>query len=241
MKTTFWAIGDTHLSFAKPRDFSMFGEKWKDHTQRIADHWKHNVQVHDVVLLLGDFSWANSTSRVVPDMDWLRALPGRKVMVRGNHDRWWTNIKKVRRNVLPDDTYALQGDCMEIEGVLLCGAQGHIAPNDPYYKPDPPKNRYERELETLTHALAEAREARQPGQPLIIMMHYPPFTSDAQPTRFSEMIEAHAPATCLYGHLHRSHEWAVAVNGVRAGIDYRLLSADFVDMMLQAVWIRDEG
>ena len=130
---------------------------------------------------------------------------------------------------------------MELEGVLLCGAQGHIAPDDPYYRPDPPKNRYERELETLRTALQGVGRARRNGQPLIIMMHYPPFTSDARPTAYSQMIESHAPAMCLYGHLHRSHEWDAAVNGVRAGVDYRLLSADFVDMMLQAVWTSEQG
>ena len=236
MKTTFWAIGDTHLSFAKPRDFTQFGEKWHDHTDRIAAHWRQSVQPHDVVLMLGDTSWANSTSRVRPDIEWLAELPGRKVMIRGNHDRWWTNIKKVRRNILPEGFYALQGDCMELEGVLLCGAQGHLAPDDPFYKPDPPKNRYERELDTLQLALNAAKQARKPGQQLIIMMHYPPFTSDAKPTLFSALVEEHAPAMCLYGHLHRSSEWKAAIQGQRAGIDYRLLSADFVDMMLQEVW-----
>jgi predicted phosphohydrolase len=192
-------------------------------------------------LLLGDVSWANSATRVRPDLEWLAALPGRKVMVRGNHDRWWTNINKVRHHLLPEGFFALQGDCLELEGVLLCGAQGHITPDDPHYRPDPPKNRYERELDTLQSALQVATETRREGQPLIIMMHYPPFTSDAQPTAYSEMIEAHAPAMCLYGHLHRSHEWGIAINGERAGVDYRLLSADFVDMMLQTVWTSDQG
>jgi predicted phosphohydrolase len=236
MKTTFWAIGDMHLSFAKPRDFTQFGEKWHDHADRIAVHWRQCVQPHDVVLMLGDTSWANSVSRVRPDFEWLAALPGRKIMVRGNHDRWWSNIKKVRRNILPEGFYALQGDCMEVEGVLLCGAQGHIAPDDPFYRPDPPHNRYQRELDTLQMAVDAVKQARQPGQPLIILLHYQPFTSDARPTAYSALVEELAPAMCLYGHLHRSSEWEAAINGQRAGIDYRLLSADFVDMMLQEVW-----
>ncbi len=214
---------------------TRFGQHWADHEQRIAAHWRANIQPEDVVLLLGDTSFGNTQRRVLPDLDWLAQLPGRKVMIRGNHDRWWTDIKKVRR-MLPEHTYALQGDCLEMDGVLLCGAQGHIAPEDPYYKPDPPHNRYEREIKTLAAAVRAAQAQRAPDQPLIVMMHYPPFTSKGQPTAFSRMLTPLAPALCLYAHLHREDEWRVAVHDqTRDGITYRLLSADFVDMMLQRV------
>lgn len=235
--TKFWAIGDTHLSFARPRDQERFGEKWRNYVQRIADNWRKTVHTDDVVLLLGDVSWANTPKKVRPDLAWLAELPGRKVMVRGNHDRWWRNIDDVRGKILPPGFFALQGDTLEIDGVLLCGAQGHIAPNDPYYRPDPPHNRYEREIATLQAGIEQVAQVRQNGQPLIVMLHYPPFTSDAQPTAFSAMIEQVAPAQCLYGHLHRASEWEVAITGQeRHGIKYRLLAADFVDMMLQQVW-----
>jgi len=236
-QTTFWAIGDTHLSFSKPRDFTHFGEKWRDHAERIADSWRRQVRPQDVVLLLGDTSWASSFKQVLPDLEWLSTLPGRKVLVRGNHDHWWNNINKVRQQMLPAGFVALQGDSIILEDVVLCGAQGHIAPPDPYYRPDPPKNRYERELNTLQTALSAAAAQRSHAhQPLIIMMHYPPFTSDAKPTAFIDLIEQYAPATCLYAHLHKTHEWEVAINGERNGIQYRLVAADYVNMELQQVY-----
>ncbi|NJL93071.1 MAG: hypothetical protein HC915_04765 [Anaerolineae bacterium] len=222
-----------HLSLGKPRDMSRFGSRWQDHLLRLEQSWRTRVQPQDVVLLLGDISWASSYRRARPDLEWVGHLPGRKVLVRGNHDRWWRNIEEVRRSMLPPGCYALQGDCMELDGVLLCGAQGHIAPHDPYYRPDPPTNRYKRELATLAKALLQAKHQRRLGQPLAILMHYPPFTSNGQPTRFSELIEQHAPAHCLYGHLHQEYEWQVAVNQPRAGISYRLLAADFVGMIPQ--------
>ncbi|MFP4322787.1 MAG: metallophosphoesterase [Anaerolineales bacterium] len=235
MQTTFWAIGDLHLSFYKPRNMTRFGAHWADHEARIAESWRANVHPDDVVLLLGDTSFGNTPRRVQPDLEWLSALPGRKVMIRGNHDRWWTDIHKVRR-LLPKQTYALQGDCLTMDGILLCGAQGHIAPQDPYYKPDPPHNRYEREIRTLYAAITAAQAQRQPDQPLIVMMHYPPFTSDGKATAFSHMVESLAPAQCLYAHLHRQDEWAVAVHDqTHNGIYYRLLAADFVDMMLHKI------
>jgi hypothetical protein len=235
-ETIFWAIGDTHLSFAKPKDFTRFGDRWAGHIERLAQSWCDQVKPNDVVLLLGDTSWASSSSRVRADLTWLAQLPGRKVMVRGNHDRWWSNIKTVRRKLLPKGFSAIQGDSLVVDGVLLCGAQGHIAPQDPFYKPDPPANRYERELTTLKSALQAVGRVRQKGQPLIIMMHYPPFTSDGQPTEYSHLIEQHAPAICLYAHLHRPEEWAVAIQETRAGVSYRLLSADYLGMQLQRVF-----
>ena len=158
-------------------------------------------------------------------------------MIRGNHDLWWRDIHKVRRQILPKCFFAVQGDCIEIAGVLLCGAQGHIAPNDPYYVADPPKNRFERELKTLESALETAAAMRTPHQPLVIMLHYPPFTSDGQATAYSELIERYAPAQCLYGHLHRDDEWEQAVSGERNGITYRLMAADYLGMIPQRIWI----
>lgn len=234
-KLKFWAIGDLHLSLSKPRDMSRFSDLWINHTERIAAHWRSVVAPEDVVLIVGDISWASSVNRVKADLNWMAQLPGHKIMIRGNHDKWWTSIEKVRALVGSFGMTAIQGDCTEVGGVLICGAQGHIAPHDPYYQPDPPKNRYERELGTLQSALTEAATLRQANQPLVVLMHYPPFTSDGQPTAYAAMIEAHAPALCLYGHLHKPQEWTVAIQGQHRGIDYRLLAADYVDMQLQAI------
>lgn len=236
MKTKFWAIGDTHLTFGRPRDFSHFGDIWKNHPERIRADWLAKVAADDVVLLLGDLSWSSTVRRAMPDIAWVNNLPGRKVLIRGNHDRWWVNINKVRRQILPTGWHAIQGDTLEIDGVLLCGAQGHVAPQDPYYAPDPPHNRYERELKTLEKAVKLAQHKRQGNQPLIIMTHYPPFTSDAKPTAYTELVESLAPAICLYGHLHREEEWKVAITDqTHNGIYYKLVAADFVQMQLQPI------
>ena len=215
---------------------TVINERWINHIERIAENWCQVVRAEDVVLLSGDTSWGNSLNRVRPDLEWLTELPGRKVLVRGNHDRWWVNIKRVRRQVLPEGFFAIEGDTLEIDGVLLCGAQGHITPDDPLYHPDPPKNRFERELKTLKSALKAAARKRELGQHLIIMMHYPPFTSEGKPTMYSELIEQLAPAQCLYAHLHRESEWEVAVQGERNGINYCLVAADYLNMRLQQVY-----
>lgn len=234
-QTIFWAIGDTHLNISRPRDLSRFGPAWHHHAERLQADWTAKVKAEDVVLLLGDIIWTSSSSQARQSLLWLSRLPGRKVMIRGNHDRWWANVDYVRRSLLPPHFQVLQGNAITVDGVLLAGAQGHYAPHDPLYKPDPPHNRYERELATLQAAVRAVQKQRQSGQPLIFMLHYPPYTSDGQATAYSDLIESQAPAACLYGHLHRPEEWAVAVQEPRNGVSYRLLAADYVGMQLQTL------
>ncbi len=232
----FWAIADTHLSFGKPKDMARFGERWVGHVQRLADNWRACVSADDVVLLAGDLSWADKPTKVIADLEWLAALPGRKVLVRGNHDHWWRNIEAARKVLEPYGFYALQGDSQIFDGVVVCGAMGYIAPNDPYYENDTRKDRFERELKQVKSALIHAAAQRTPDLPCLLMLHYPPFTSDGQPTPFVEAITEARPTLCLYGHLHRAVEWEVAVNGLYEGVEYRLVAADFIQMMPQRVF-----
>ncbi len=234
----FWALADTHVSFGKPKDMARFGERWTNHAERIAAAWRTQIAPDDVVLVAGDLSWAGKPGKVEADLAWLAALPGRKVIVRGNHDHWWRTIDEVRQLVTPLGLIALEGDCIVIDDVLVCGTMGYISPSDPYYDPELPKDseRYARELGRLTSALDCAAAQRTPGQRLIVMLHYPPFTSQGQPTAFVEAISRAAPTLCVYGHLHRSAEWQVAVNTIYQGVEYRLVAADFVQMTPQRLF-----
>ncbi len=236
MPTRFWAIADTHLSFAKPKDMSKFGETWANHPSALAEAWKARIAPEDVVLLPGDISWAQSAARFTPDLAWLAALPGRKVLLRGNHDVWWRNIDNVRKILEPMGFYALEGDSIILDGVIICGAMGHLAPDDPYYVEDSRKDRYTRELNRLEQALQHAVARRAPGQPLILLMHYPPFTSEGKRTAYVDLITWHQPTLCLYGHLHRALEWEVARNGLHDGVQYALVAADFLSMTPRLVW-----
>ncbi|GAB4571284.1 MAG: metallophosphoesterase [Anaerolineae bacterium] len=237
---TVWAIGDTHLSFGHPRDQTRFGEIWADHANRIRRAWEQNVQPDDIVLLAGDLSWAHTPNRVLPDIEWLASLPGRKVLVRGNHDFWWKKLNQVRTQVLPRDMYAVQGSSITLDGVVICGTMGHIAPNDPYFQSHKLKS-YHRELRWLAQALQQAETQRVNGNPVILMMHYPPFTSAGEPSGFTELIQQYRPDICVYGHLHLQHEWQVAANGPRNGTRYHLVAADYLAMQPLRVWLPQES
>jgi predicted phosphohydrolase len=135
-----------------------------------------------VILIAGDISWAQSFNKIWPDLEWLCGLPGRKVLLRGNHDHWWKNIYIVRKIIEPMGFYALEGDSIVLDGVLICGAMGHLAPEAPITQRTRKRARYTRELKRLERP-GTCYARREPG-PLLLMMHYPPFTSerDQQPT-----------------------------------------------------------
>jgi hypothetical protein len=246
MPVRVWAIADTHLSFARPKNMARFGEKWVNHEARLASAWRAQIAPDDIVLLPGDISWAQSVARVWADLAWLCDLPGRKVLLRGNHDHWWKDIRHVRKIVEPMGFYALEGDSISLDGTLICGAMGHIAPHDPYYKPDARKDRHTRELKRLENALVHAAERRLPGQPFVLMMHFPPFTSDGKSTAYADLISTYQPTICLYGHLHRQSEWEIARSGLHDGVYYALVAADYLGMTPRLVWPletmgKDEG
>src|SRR5262249_8271661 len=144
-----------------------------------------------------------------PDLNWLSVLPGRKILLRGNHDHWWKDVSAVRKIIEPMGFYALEGDSINLDGVVICGGMGYIAPEDPYFEGDKRKDRFARELARLHKALEHAAAQRTDGQPLILITHYPPFTSEGKRTAFVDLISEYSPTICLYGHLHREREWAV--------------------------------
>lgn len=232
---TVWAIADTHLSFGKPRDQTRFGDIWANHPERIKLAWQHRVTDHDIVLIPGDLSWAHSPQRVEPDISWIATLPGRKVLVRGNHDYWWKRLEQVRAQILPETMYAVQGSSLKLDDVIICGTMGHIAPNDPYFQ-NHKINSYKRELKWLRKGLEDAQRLRTNGEPILLMMHYPPFTSDGQRSGFTEVIETYQPDACIYGHLHFAHEWSVAVDAPHNGTHYHLVAADYINMQPRQIW-----
>lgn len=234
---TVWAISDTHLSFAKPRDQTRFGEKWRDHTQRLAAAWRACIAPEDIVLLPGDLSWARTPRSVQPDVAWIADLPGHKVLARGNHDFWWKKLDQIQRDVLAPHKhlYAVQGSCLALDDVLVCGTMGHIAPNDPYYQTKKRRS-YERERRWLEQALQQAQACRTNGEPILLMLHYPPFTSDGRPSGFTDIIRRYQPDVCVYGHLHFAQEWAVATDAPRDGTHYHLVACDYLDMTPRRVW-----
>ncbi|MBA3943149.1 MAG: metallophosphoesterase [Herpetosiphonaceae bacterium] len=230
-----WAIADLHLSFANPKPMDIFGPNWHDHAAHIAALWHKLVAPDDVVLLAGDTSWALRLPEALPDLEWLAALPGQKVLTKGNHDYWWDYARK-RPAILPASLALIEADAVVLNGWVFCGTRGWLTPGQATFKPEKDERIYRRELGRLERALAAAHRLQTNGEQLGVLLHYPPFLFDGTATAFAEQLAAAQANFCVYGHLHRRHDWQQAVQGERAGVIYHLTSCDFLNFMPRLIW-----
>lgn len=204
----------------------VFGAIWKDHAARMAAAWDAMVEPGDTVLLPGDLSWARDLDEAREDLLWIGARSGAKVLLRGNHDSWWTSLSKVRR-ALPPGCTALQHDALELPGFVVIGARGWTAPDDPIATPeDEPV--FLRELERLRLSVADADRRFGRDAPRIAMLHFPPWIEGRSATEVVHILREGGVSHCVYGHLHGA-DHAKGVQGVHAGINYTLVAADAVE------------
>ena len=223
-----WAISDLHLpAHQKPMD--VFGPHWQNHFERIREDWLERVSGEDVVLLPGDLSWAMHLEEALEDLSRIGALPGRKILLRGNHDYWWSSIGRVRR-ALPEGCYAIQNDSLFMDGLLFAGSRGWQIPAEPEGDTDDARI-YRRERQRLEMSLSNAR-ARSADAPLIAMMHYPPRTEAVE--GFSDILRRYGAAVVVYGHLHGAG-LAAALRGEVDGIDYHQVSCDGLGFRLDCI------
>lgn len=237
-----FAIGDLHLSGARPKPMDVFGPEWAAHDTRLEAAWRARVAPEDIVLVAGDISWAMRLADAVPDLERIAAWPGEKILVRGNHDYWWEAIGKLRRLDLPTLHY-LQHTPVRLGPVAVAGTRLWDLPEIRWpqeYRPHPEgvargKRRepaddthlVERELQRLAQSLAELP---QDAEVRVALLHHPPVGSAGEPSRASEIIAHHRPDLCVFGHLHAlGSEPRTGADCVREGTRYVLVASDWVD------------
>jgi len=217
-----FAIGDLHLSHNLEKPMDIFGDEWANHTERISDNWVRVVRAEDLVIVAGDISWAMHFSDALPDLLWLAALPGSKLLIRGNHDYWWPSISRLRAE-LPESVYALQNDHFPWEDRVICGTRGWLCPGEEGFDNDHDQKLYEREVQRLHLSLQSASRAE--FSEIIVALHFPPFNRKGQPNAFTELLEEFNVKTCLFGHIHDSGRDYI-FQGNRNGVTYRFIAAD---------------
>ncbi|MHC4551048.1 MAG: metallophosphoesterase [Planctomycetota bacterium] len=219
-----FALADLHLGHAVAKPMDIFGPRWERHAERMAAGWRAVVGEEDWVLVPGDISWAMKLDEARADLDFLDALPGRKVLLKGNHDYWWTSRAKVEA-VLPPSLRLLQHDCVDLgAGVGVVGTRGWTPPHAPRATEQDGKI-YARELARLTLSVGAARGR---FDLLIAMLHYPPMYEGFGETEFVPILKEAGVRICVYGHLH-GDDHRYAVEGLRDGITYRFVAADATD------------
>lgn len=223
-----YAIGDLHLPGAQSKPMDVFGAHWEGHFEKIEQDWRDRVQPEDVVLVPGDLSWAMTLEEAAPDLARICALPGQKLLLRGNHDYWWSSLTRVRA-LLPEGNCALQNDARVIGDAVFCGTRGWNVIGENSTDAQNLKI-YRREVMRLELSLKDAA-AKAQGRPIVCMLHFPPFGEKKEDSGFTQLLERYGVHTCVYGHLHGEGIRA-AFEGERGGVNYKLVSCDSLGFRL---------
>ncbi len=227
-----FGISDLHISTNTNKPMDVFGGNWVGYLDKIKEDWADKVSSDDLVLIGGDISWAMSLDDAKTDIDTISSLKGTKVMIKGNHDYWWSGIGKVR-DILPDGFYALQNDSVRFDGVVICGSRCWSVPGSPDFTMQDNKI-YLRETERLKLSLSSACKIRQEGDKLVALIHYPPFNVHREDTAFTKLFEEYGVDAVIYGHLHGKSVRADKLV-VKNGVKYYLTSCDQVDNKLTEI------
>ena len=230
-----FAIGDTHLPSERKKDMDRFG--WTDHPAPLQRAWDAMVTDEDAIIVAGDISWATRPSEVMDDLAWLNARPGKKVLLRGNHDFWWgDSTSKLKKLFEPFKSFVgfIQNSAVEVGPYLIAGSRLWTAPEAPpmpggemgdvVQKPD----YIVRETNRLQLSIDDAKERESKAaspKVRVCAVHFPPLYSNGLETAFSRTLEAWQPKVCVYGHLHGPGIGAGFV-GDHGGVQYVLASCD---------------
>lgn len=231
-----FVIADLHLSFKNPKPMNIFGDNWENHEEKIKNDWIEKVTDNDVVILPGDFSWAMNLSDAYLDFKYLNDLPGKKLLLKGNHDYWWTTIKKMHE-YLEENNFTtidfIHNNSYCFQDKIIAGTRGWTI-NDL----EGTDKVLDRELGRLELSLQEGTNRFGNENEVLVFMHYPPITNSSilnnQELKFVEVMKKYNVKKCFYGHLHGcSHKDAIIGN--IEGIEFNLVSADYLDFKLMKV------
>ena len=218
-----FVMGDLHLSLSSDKSMDIFGG-WENYVERIKENWNREVSPEDTIVVPGDISWAMSLKEAVADFRYIHELPGRKIILKGNHDYWWTTAAKMN-NFLAENgfnsIFILHNNHYAYENYGICGTRGWI--NDDSEPAD--AKVLAREAQRLETSIASAENA---GLEPLVFLHYPPLYGNEYNPDLLEVMYRHSIKCCWYGHIHGRKGHQNAVNGERDGIVFQLVSADYV-------------
>lgn len=219
-----YTISDLHLGFNVEKPMDIFGDKWKNHCDKIKNNWLKKITDEDTILIAGDISWSLKAEDSVYDLDWINELPGNKIISKGNHDYWWTSISKL--NSMYEKTKFLQNNYYTYKEYAICGTRGWICPGANSFTSKDEKI-YKRELIRLRLSLEAAKKDNYNS--IIVMLHYPPTNEKFEESEFIKVIKEFNVEKVIYGHLHGPVLYGKLFEGNIDGVEYILTSADYLD------------
>lgn len=215
-----YAIGDLHLCLGAPKPMDVFGGNWVGYMDKL----KENLSVigpEDTTVLLGDLSWALDLSSAREDFAWIDQIPGKKIILKGNHDYWWSTASKFYKFCEENgfsNQWILNNNHYEYNGWAICGTRGWFFEEE--RGSDHDEKVFKRELIRLEASLQSAGEL-----PKIVFLHYPPLYKGYRCDEIIELLTHYEVRQCFYGHLHGASH-GLAMEGQWDGVEYRLVAAD---------------
>ncbi|HZK29449.1 MAG TPA: metallophosphoesterase [Clostridia bacterium] len=202
-----FALSDLHLGQSVDKPMEVFGSRWDNHVERMIHNWTTQVGVGDCVLVGGDISWATTLEQALPDLELIDRLPGTKVLLRGNHDYWWTTMSKMEQFCQAKGLSTLRflrHDAMTQAGFYICGTRGWLLPTDEAFDARDVKilNREMIRLGLSLEALEKLRGLHGLKLPTLALMHYPPISEKGIPSVLSDQLERARIELCVFGHIH---------------------------------------
>ena len=218
-----YAVGDLHLSFFRDKPMDIFGANWENHTEKIKKGFEC-VSENDTTVICGDISWGMNMEEAKEDFRFIDALPGRKIILKGNHDYWWSTASKTHRFFEENGIESidiLHNNFFEYGEYALCGTRGWFYEEEKGVEHD--RKIMRRELMRLEASLEAAGERKK-----LVFLHYPPIFLKYRCDEILELLKKHEVRLCCYGHIH-GKGCAASFNGWRDGTEFRLVSADHLD------------
>ena len=218
-----YVIGDTHLSLGADKPMDVFGGRWQGYVEKLKEGFSV-LTPEDTTVLLGDLSWAMNLNNAKEDFSFLHAIPGRKLIVKGNHDYWWSTAAKFSAFCEENEFSTLEllhNDCAFYADYALCGTRGWFFEEDRQCTHD--EKVFLREIGRLETSLRAAGDHEK-----ICFLHYPPIYQGYRCDEIITLMQKYGVRQCYYGHLH-SESHRLAIEGLQDGIEYRLVSADYLN------------
>ncbi|MGN1298712.1 MAG: metallophosphoesterase [Candidatus Scatovivens sp.] len=227
-----YVIADLHLYFSINKPMNIFGNNWDNHAEKIKKNWIEKVKPEDTVLIPGDFSWATYLEETYKDFEYLNELPGKKILLKGNHDYWWTTLNKMNNYIKQcgfKNINFLYNNSYLIENNIIAGTRGWVGTLS-----NENLKILKRENERLKLSIKDGIKRFGEDKKIIVMMHYPPFMKENCEVDFIKTMKDFNVSSCFYGHLHAdSHK--EAIEGEIKNIYFKLVSSDYMNFDLLKV------
>ena len=221
-----FVIGDLHLSLGEDKPMDVFSG-WNDYVQRLENNWRRLITDDDTVVIAGDISWAMKLEETLTDFRFIHSLPGKKLLLKGNHDYWWATKKKMDEFISVnhlDSLSILFNNAFRVGEYAVCGTRGWFLENE---APEDIKV-LNREVGRLKMSLEQAKKLG--GEP-VVFLHYPPYYRGLECSEMMDVLLEYGVKKCYYGHIHGKKNFRLAFEGEYREINFRLISGDKVEFV----------